>query len=153
MEDADMPLARIALPAGTPPRTQRAIADGIHAAMVEVFGIPVKDRFLIIDERPAEAMIFDPTYLLDGRRENVVCVEITVAPGRPTEMKRKFYRTAADKLQAAGVRPEDVFIVLHDAHRENWSVGNGEAQLLDLDLLRRHGWKPPADDPASTRAR
>lgn len=148
-----MPLARITLRAGTPPRTQRAIAEGVHAAMVEVFGIPANDRFLILDERPAEAMLFDPTYLLDARRENVVCVEITVAPGRATEMKRRFYQTVADNLLAAGVRREDVFIVLHDAQRENWSVGNGEAQLLDAELLRRHGWTPPETDPASTGAR
>src|SRR3954466_9685426 len=106
-----MPVARITLRAGTPARTQRAIADGVHRAMVEVIGIPEKDRFLIIDERPAEAMMFDPTYL-DVRRENVVFVEITLAPGRPTDLKRAFYRAVADKLQAAGVRREDVFIIL-----------------------------------------
>ena len=142
-----MPIVRITLRAGTTVRTHQLIADGVHKAMVKVWGIPEKDRFLIIDERPAEAMIFDPAYLLDGRRENVVCVEITVAPGRPTELKREFYRTVADNLQAAGVRREDVFILLYETHRENWSVGNGEAQLLDSDLLRRHGWTPPGERP------
>src|ERR1041385_2504214 len=115
--------------------------------MVDAFGIPKADRFLIIDQRPAEAMMFDPTYL-DVRRENVVLLEVTVAPGRPTEMKREFYRIVADNLQAAGVRREDVFILLYETQRENWSVGNGEAQLLDPELLRKHGWTPP--DEAAT---
>jgi phenylpyruvate tautomerase PptA (4-oxalocrotonate tautomerase family) len=141
-----MPLARITLRAGTPARTQQAIADGVHKAMVEVIGIPMADRFLIIDERPAGAMMFDPTYL-GVHRENAICVEITLAPGRPTETKRAFYRSVADKLHAAGVRREDVFIILHESQRENWSLGNGEAQLLDTELLRRHGWTPPSDDP------
>lgn len=141
-----MPIARITLRAGTTVRTQRSIADAVHEAMVKVWGIPEKDRFLIIDERPAEAIMFDPTYL-DVRRENVVFVEVTVAPGRPTELKREFYRTVADNLQAAGVRREDAFIVLYDTDRENWSVGNGEAQLLDSELLRRHGWTPPGERP------
>ena len=142
-----MPIVRITLRAGTPARKQQAIADGVHKAMVEAFGIPEKDRFLIIDERPAGAMMFDPTYLLDGHRENVVLVEITVVPGRATETKRAFYRTVADKLQAAGVRREDVFVMLYESQRENWSVGNGEAQLLDPELLRRHGWTPPGERP------
>ena len=151
-----MPIVRITLRAGTPVRTQQAIADGVQKAMVKAWDIPEKDRFAVIDERPAEAMMFDPGYLLDGRRENVVLVEITVAPGRPTELKREFYRTVADNLQAADVRREDVFILLYETHRENWSVGNGEAQLLDADLLRRHGWTPPgeqAPSPVSTAKR
>ena len=140
-----MPIARITLRAGTTARTQHAIADGVHKAMVEAWGIPEKDRFVIIDERPAEAMMFDPTYLLDGRRQNVVLVEVSVAPGRPAELKRDFYRAVADNLQGAGIRREDVFIMLYETHRENWSLGNGEAQLLDSELLRRHGWTPPGD--------
>ena len=141
-----MPIVRITLRAGTTMRMRQAIADGVHKAMVKVIGIPENNRFLIIDERPAETMMFDPTYL-DVRRENVVYVEMTLAPGRPRELKREFYRTVADNLQAAGVRREDVFIVLYESQRENWSVGNGEAQLLDSELLRRHGWTPPANDP------
>src|SRR5262245_24897881 len=146
---ADVPIVRITLQAGTAVPTRQAIADGVHKAMVKAWGIPEKDRFLVIDERPAEAMMFRTDYL-DVRREDVVLVEITVAPGRPTEMKREFYRTVADNLQAAGVRREDVFIVLYETQRENWSVGNGEAQLLDSELLRRHGWTPP-DEPPVTR--
>jgi phenylpyruvate tautomerase PptA (4-oxalocrotonate tautomerase family) len=139
-----MPIVRITLRTGTTVRTQRAIADGVHKAMVKIWGIPEKDRFLVIDECPAEAMSLRSDYL-DVRREDVVLLEITVAPGRPTELKREFYRAVADNLEAAGVRREDVFIVLYDTQRENWSVGNGEAQLLDSELLRRHGWTPPGD--------
>ncbi|OWK35467.1 hypothetical protein FRUB_06057 [Fimbriiglobus ruber] len=30
----------------------------------------------------------------------------------------------------AAVRPEDVFILLHDTGSADWSFGNGEAQVL-----------------------
>jgi hypothetical protein len=42
------------------------------------------------------------------------------------------------------VRREDVFTVLYETGREDWSLGNGEAQMLDEALLRRHGWTPPS---------
>ncbi|HWE89196.1 MAG TPA: tautomerase family protein [Pseudonocardiaceae bacterium] len=138
-----MPLVRISLRAGTSPADQRAIADGVHEAMVSAIGIPAKDRFQIIDERPAESMIFDPSYL-GVHRQSVVCVQITLARGRPAELKQSLYRAVADNLEKTGVRREDVFTVLYETGREDWSVGNGEAQLLDEELLKRHGWTPPA---------
>jgi phenylpyruvate tautomerase PptA (4-oxalocrotonate tautomerase family) len=32
----------------------------------------------------------------------------------------------------AGMRPQDVVIVMTENERSNWSIGNGEAQLLEL---------------------
>ena len=40
-----------------------------------------------------------------------------------------FYATVAERLAAeAKVRPQDLWIVLIQAAKENWSFGNGEAQ-------------------------
>lgn len=138
-----MPLVRISLRAGTSVEDQRAIADGVHEAMVSAIGIPAKDRFQIIDERPAESMIFDSSYL-GVDRQNVVFVQITLAPGRTVEKKQALFRAIADNLEKTGVRREDVFTVLSESGREDWSLGNGEAQMLDEALLRRHGWTPPS---------
>jgi hypothetical protein len=59
--------------------------------------------------------------------------------------KQGLYKAIADELAGAGVRREDVFITLVESARENWSVGNGEAQLLDTELLAAHGWTPPSE--------
>jgi phenylpyruvate tautomerase PptA (4-oxalocrotonate tautomerase family) len=49
--------------------------------------------------------------------------------GRALDVKKAFYKKIADDLHAkAGVRKEDVFIVLSDTQREDWSFGNGEMQ-------------------------
>jgi phenylpyruvate tautomerase PptA (4-oxalocrotonate tautomerase family) len=46
-------------------------------------------------------------------------------------VKRDFYRTLADGLrECIGLRPEDVVVNLVEVKRENWSFGNGEAQLV-----------------------
>lgn len=137
-----MPLMRISLRADTPADTQRAIADGAHRAMVDAIGIPESDRFQIIEQLPAEALIADPEYLGVSRR-NVVFVQITLAHGRSSEKKAALFAGIAKRLAEAGVRGEDVFVTLTENGRDDWSVGNGQQQLLDESLLRRYGWTPP----------
>jgi phenylpyruvate tautomerase PptA (4-oxalocrotonate tautomerase family) len=137
-----MPLVRITVRDDTSSDTQQAIADGVHRAMVAAIGIPSGDRFQVIDGRPADALIADPEYL-GVARQNPVFVEITLAPGRTVERKQSLYQGIAKQLESAGVRVEDVIVVLHENPRENWSLGNGEAQMLDTELLKRWGWTPP----------
>jgi phenylpyruvate tautomerase PptA (4-oxalocrotonate tautomerase family) len=138
-----MPLVRITVRDDTDAATRRAIADGVHRGMVAALGIPPNDRFQIIDQRPAESIIADPEYL-GVDRHNIVIIEITLARGRNLEKKQALYSTVADELIEVGVRGEDVMIVLHETGREDWSLGNGEAQLLNEELLRRYGWTPPS---------
>ena len=137
-----MPLVRISLRADTPADTRRAIADGVQRAIVEALGVPENDRFQIIDQRPAEALIASPTYL-GMNRQNVVFVQITFVRGRSTQAKAALFAAIAKRLAAAGVRGDDVFVTLVENGRDDWSVGDGRQQLLDDDLLRRHGWTPP----------
>ncbi|WP_051021517.1 tautomerase family protein [Nocardia araoensis] len=133
-----MPLTRITLREDTPAATVRAIADGVHEAMTTVIGIPPDDRFQIIERRSADELIFDPHYLGVARR-NVAFLQITLVRGRPDALKQRLYHEIAQRLAAVGIRPEDVVITLVENDRVDWSVGNGQAQLLDAELLARHG--------------
>lgn len=137
-----MPLVRITVRDDTSPDLQQAISAGVHRAMVATIGIPEGDRFQIVDRRPADALVADPEYL-GVARQNVVFVEITLVRGRTVEKKKALYAAIAKELGAAGVRTDDVFVVLHETEREDWSFGNGEAQVLDTELLKRYGWTPP----------
>ena len=138
-----MPLVRITLDATTPPQLRREISDGVHEGMVSALGIPKADHFQIIDERPAESLIFDEGYL-GVSRQRMVFIQIFLVRGRTVDQKKALYRAIADNLVRAGVRGDDVFIQLTETNREDWSFGNGEAQALDTELLKRHGWTPPA---------
>jgi len=136
-----MPLMRISLRADTPAGTQRAIADGVHRALVEALGVPEHDRFQIIERLAPEALIADPEYL-GVTRQNVVFVNITLVP-RSSERKAALFAAIAEQLSKAWVRGEDVFVTLTENGRDDWSVGNGRRQLLDDELLRQHGWTAP----------
>ncbi|MDT3396177.1 tautomerase family protein [Streptomyces sp. B1866] len=125
-----MPLVRIDLSATRPPAARRAIADGVHRALVDAVGVPAGDRFQIVTPHDPEEMFFDPSYL-GVAREDVVCVQVLLRAGRPEEVKRGLYRRLADELAEAGVRPEDVFVTLSENSSDDWSMGNGLAQLAD----------------------
>ena len=137
-----MPFVRITVRSDTDQASRRAIADSAHKALVAALGVPQGDRFQIIDDRPESAMIFDRDYL-DGDRRNVVCIEITLSRGRTEETKRRLYKTLVAELAEVGVRPDDVFVMLHEINRADMSFGKGEIQTLDEPLLRKYGWRAP----------
>jgi len=124
-----MPLVRISLREGKPETYRRALADGIHRAMVDAINVPPLDRFQVISEHPAESLIYDPAYLGIVRGDDVVFVQITLNAGRSTEQKGALYARMAELLHASpGLRPQDLLISLVEVSRENWSFGNGQAQ-------------------------
>jgi 4-oxalocrotonate tautomerase len=126
-----MPLVRISLRRGKSRETRQAIADGIHRALVDVIGIPTKDRFQLIREHDDDNRIYDRSYLDIARSDDTVFVEISLRRGRPDGLKQAFYRRVVENLAAdPGLRPEDVAIVLTENSDADWSFGKGEAQLL-----------------------
>jgi phenylpyruvate tautomerase PptA (4-oxalocrotonate tautomerase family) len=126
-----MPLVRISLRRGKPREYRQAVADGIHRALVDVIGIPPKDRFQLLAEHGEENRIYDRDYLDVARSDDTVFVEISLRRGRPDTLKQAFYRRVVENLAAnPGLRSEDVAIVLTENNDADWSFGKGEAQLL-----------------------
>lgn len=124
-----MPLVRIDLREGKSEEYKKAIADGVHKALVEGTGAPVDDRFQIITEHPAGGIICDPNYLGIKRSDNIVMVQITLSAGRKLAQKKMLFQRMAEILrEKPGLRPEDLMINLVEVAWENWSFGNGEAQ-------------------------
>jgi 4-oxalocrotonate tautomerase len=127
-----MPFVRISLRQGTSPEYRKALADGVHRAMVEAIAIPVDDRFQVVTEHPPEALIYDPQYLGVRRSDRIVLVQITLSFGRKPQQKRKLYKRMAEILaETPGLLPQDLLINLVETSWENWSFGNGEAQYMN----------------------
>jgi len=109
----------------------RGIADGVHAAMVATIDIPAADRFQAVTKHGPDAMFWDRGYLGVERSDRAVFVHITLAAGRDDAKKRRLYAAIAAEVTArAGIRPEDILIVLSEVARVDWSFGNGIAQYV-----------------------
>jgi 4-oxalocrotonate tautomerase len=127
-----MPFVRISLRQGTSLEYRKALANGVHRAMVEAIAIPPDDRFQVITEHPPEALIYVPQYLGVHRSDRIVFVQITLSFGRKPQQKRKLYKRMAEILaEAPGLLPQDLLANLVETSWENWSFGNGEAQYMN----------------------
>ncbi|MET3668006.1 tautomerase family protein [Caulobacter sp. 1776] len=126
-----MPLVRISLLKGKPPEYLRAIADGVHAALVETFAVPPDDRFQLIDQHEPGTFIYDPDYLGVHRTDDLVMVQIAASATRDTAAKQALYKAIVERLtRDPGLRPEDVMIAIIPNQREDWSFGHGLASYV-----------------------
>lgn len=129
-----MPLIRIEMRRGKSRDYRRAVADGIHRALVDGIGVPLKDRFQIVTEHDGDNLIYDREYFGVARSDDAIFVTISLRRGRSPAVKQDFCRRVVANLAAdPGVRPEDVAIVLTENGEADWSFGKGEAQLLGAD--------------------
>lgn len=123
-----MPFVHIHLRAGKSADYLRAIADGVHAALVGEASVPAEDRFQVIHQYQEEEFFFHPSYAGSNRTTSLVIVEITLNVGRTTEVKKNLYRAIANNLgHDPGLRTDDVLINLVEVQKENWSFGKGLA--------------------------
>ena len=124
-----MPLLHISLRAGKPEAYRQAIFDSLYRAMRETLNVPDDDQFMTITEHDAANFRTGNAYGV-VRSADVVYIQITVFNTRTAEQKKALFRRTAELLgENPGIRPEDVFVTILDAAKENWSVGNGLAQF------------------------
>lgn len=125
-----MPFTRVAIPAGLSSGHKRAIARGVHEAMVAAIGIPEDDFFQLLSEYAPGDFLFDRGFLGMQRSDRMVVVQITLRRGRSDAMKRDLYARVAENLErGAGIRPQDVFVYLGENDFSDWSVGGGRMSM------------------------
>jgi 4-oxalocrotonate tautomerase len=127
-----MPLVRISLRKGKSEGYKKALADGVHRALVEAIEIPPQDRFQVLTEHSRGSLIYDPSYLGITRTDEIVLVQITLSAGRKPPQKRRLYQRMSEILaESPGLRPQDLMINLVEVAWEDWSFGNGVAQYAE----------------------
>ena len=124
-----MPLLHISMRAGKPAAYRQAIFDGLYRAMRDALNVPEDDQFMTITEHDAANFRYGNAYGVI-RSADVVYIQITVFSTRTAEQKKALFRRIAELLgESPGIRPEDVFVLILDAAKENWSVGHGLASF------------------------
>ncbi|MEV6000527.1 tautomerase family protein [Streptomyces griseomycini] len=129
-----MPFVRIDLIRGRRPEEVRAIADATHRALVDVLGIPERDRFQVITEHDADHVVALDAGLGFERSDRLVMIQIFTQSGRTTEVKQRVFRTVAEQLEPLGIEGEDVFIGIVENGPQDWSFGFGRAQYTEGTL-------------------
>ncbi|WP_322903503.1 tautomerase family protein [Paenibacillus campi] len=123
------------------------ISHELMHALQQHFQVPDHDFFQVFHAHEQGQFMYDETYLDVQRSDRLLYIQITLGSGRSVAQKQAFYVCAAERLQQqAGVRKQDVFIVLVETGLDNWSFGNGQAQMIQ----REHGdWDVASDHMAN----
>jgi len=120
-----MPLIHVSMRAGKPDAYRQAILDSLYRALREALNVPEDDQFMAISEHAPGNFRHGMAYGVN-RSDDLLYINITVFNTRTPEQKQALFRRIADLLgESPGIRPEDVFVVIADAPKENWSVGGG----------------------------
>jgi 4-oxalocrotonate tautomerase len=98
--------------------------------MTEVANVPEHDKFQIFSLHESDELIYPREGYLDiNYTQDIIFIQVFWVSGRTTDTKKAFFRRISEDLHArAHVRKEDVWIVLTDADRTDWSFGKGEMQ-------------------------
>lgn len=125
-----MPLLRFDLIKGRDKESLKKLLDVAHAAVVEAFEVPERDRYQIVQEHPADHLVIEDTGLGFNRTHNLVVLSI-ISKSRPKEKKQKLYALLADRLETeCGIAPTDLLVSIVENSDADWSFGLGEAQFL-----------------------
>ena len=127
-----MPFTRISLLRGKSPEYLGALSDSLHRALVEAFDIPPDDHFQVFDQHEPGELVFDRNYLGGPRSDDFTLFEITFSRSRSSATKKVFYRRLVALLaESPGLRPEDVMTIITTTGREDLSMANGVAPVIE----------------------
>ncbi|OCT15944.1 tautomerase [Paenibacillus pectinilyticus] len=107
------------------------ISQCILETLMTHFHVPADDYFQIFHGHSKHEFYYDPQYLGVARSDRLLYIHISLASGRSTEQKRQFYRALASLISTkCQICDNDIFVVLHETEREDWSFGKGLAQMI-----------------------
>ena len=125
-----MPLTTINITEGMTDFAIDQLQETIHTCFVKAWNIPENGGFYVINERAKSRMRISRTMWGINRSEHPpLLLQITSSP-RSKESKVELFRLLAEELGKQGIHKEDLFISISPTQREDWSFGNGVAQLL-----------------------
>jgi hypothetical protein len=92
-------------------------------------GIPPNDFFQVIHVLPRSQFLHTPSFLGLNYSADLILLELTFISGRPKQTRLGLLKALNNGVvSAAGVSPDDLFIVIYEIPGENVSFGRGLAQ-------------------------
>ena len=117
-----MPLVQVDLPRALFDEKGDKISSEIHQALIDSLEIPADDKFQVFRPRDEGEIIFDPGYNGVDRR-SLILIQVLMVHMYPVDRKRELYRHIVTRLDAIGVRPEDIQIAVSENGYEDWYAG------------------------------
>jgi hypothetical protein len=117
-----MPLVQVDLDGTLYRDKHEQISAEIHQAQIDALGIPADDLFQVFRPHEPGELKFSPTY---GRvdRQSLMVIHFTMVHKYSVASKRSLYKHVTERLQAIGIRSQDIQIALVENGFEDWYAG------------------------------
>src|SRR5689334_6126069 len=107
-----MPMLKFTILRGRSREEIRQLLDSAHAAVVEAFAVPERDRYQIVDVREPEDVIALDTGLGIERSDKLVIIQVT-SRRRTDAQKQRFYELLAENLlRDCGLDAKDLIVAI-----------------------------------------
>src|SRR5262249_35451148 len=115
-EESTMPLAKIHVLEGQYDEARLArVSSAVQDGLISTLGIPPDDFFQIIHVLPRSQFLHTPSFVGLNYSADLILLELTFISGRPREARLGLLKALNDSVvAAAGVSPDDLFIVIHE---------------------------------------
>lgn len=138
-----MPFVTVYYPDGQLHREElKRVSNRIHYSLIEHFSIPENDYFHMFLPYPPDQFFYDPHYLLEEKKkrtDKMIHVSITCGPERTIQQKRNLYQSISEAFyDHLNISTTNIFITLNETSAENWSFGQGIAQMVTMKEKKNH---------------
>ncbi len=129
-----MPTAKIYVHEGRYDEKRLAkVGAAIQAALEAVMKIPPDDYYRIVQILPPHHFVHTPSFLGLTYSEDFILLELTFITGRPKETRLALLKELNNRIvEATGISPDDLSILLYELPGENISFGRGLAQRAHI---------------------
>ena len=117
-----MPMIQVDLRRETFQEKGPAISKAIHEGLIEGLDMPADDLFQVFRPHDEGELVFSPDYDGADRRE-LVLIRITMVHMFPAGVRQHMYQVMVRKLEAAGLRHDDILISVVEVGYEDWYSG------------------------------
>lgn len=100
-----------------------AISRAIHEGLIEGLDMPADDLFQVFTPHDDGELVFSPDFGGADRRD-LVFLRITMVHMFPPDTKAAMYAAVVRRLEAVGLRHDDVLISLVEVGFEDWYAGS-----------------------------
>lgn len=105
---------------GRSAENKKQVSEGIHAAMMDVLGVPDDTWDQFFNDMTPGDMVYDPNYFGVPRSADMIFIHFFFNT-RPKEMKERFFEAVADEVtRRSGLRREDLLMCITEVPWENW---------------------------------
>jgi phenylpyruvate tautomerase PptA (4-oxalocrotonate tautomerase family) len=123
------------------------VSSAVQDALIAALGVPTEDFYQVIHVLPRGQFRHTPSFLGLNYSDELIVLELTFISGRPKETRLALLKALNDAVvDAAGVSPDDLLIMLHETAGENISFGRGLAQRAHISDKES---KPAYADPVA----